>query len=65
MARTSDKGEKILAFIQEFTRDNGYAPSVREIGAAVGLNSTASVSPTLPPVTSSAPWFCTTAKETS
>ena len=44
MARTSDKGENILAFIQEFTRDNGYAPSVREIGAAVGLNSTASVS---------------------
>ena len=44
MARTSDKGDKILAFIQEFTRDNGYAPSVREIGAAVGLNSTASVS---------------------
>ena len=44
MARTSDKGEKILEFVQEFVRDNGYAPSVREIGAAVGLNSTASVS---------------------
>ena len=44
MARTSDKGEKILAFVTEFIRDNGYAPSVREIGAAVGLNSTASVS---------------------
>ena len=44
MARTSDKGEKILEFVQEFVRDSGYAPSVREIGAAVGLNSTASVS---------------------
>lgn len=44
MARTSDKGEKILAFVNAFVRDNGYAPSVREIGAAVGLNSTASVS---------------------
>ena len=44
MARTSDKGEKILAFIKEFVQENGYAPSVREIGAAVGLNSTASVS---------------------
>ena len=44
MARTSDKGEKILAFVNEFVREYGYAPSVREIGAAVGLNSTASVS---------------------
>ena len=44
MARTSDKGEKILEFVTEFVRDNGYAPSVREIGAAVGLSSTASVS---------------------
>ena len=44
MARTSDKGEKILEFVTEFVRENGYAPSVREIGAAVGLNSTASVS---------------------
>lgn len=44
MARTSDKGQKILEFVQNFVRDNGYAPSVREIGAAVGLSSTASVS---------------------
>lgn len=44
MARTSDKGQKILEFVTEFIRDNGYAPSVREIGAAVGLSSTASVS---------------------
>lgn len=43
MARTSDKGEKILGFIQEYVRDNGYAPSIREIGLAVGLRSTATV----------------------
>ena len=44
MARTSNKAEKILEFVNEFTRENGFAPSVREIGAAVGLSSTASVS---------------------
>ncbi len=44
MPRTSDKAEKIVAFVQHFTRENGYPPSVREIGAAVGLSSTASVS---------------------
>lgn len=44
MPRTSDKAEKILDFVNEFTREHGFAPSVREIGAAVGLSSTASVS---------------------
>ena len=44
MSRTTDKGQKILDFIRDFTADNGFAPSVREIGAAVGLSSTASVS---------------------
>ena len=44
MARTSDKAEQILNYVNRFTRENGYAPSVREIGAAVGLRSTASVS---------------------
>ena len=43
MSRTTDKGEKILDFIRDFTAENGFAPSVREIGAAVGLRSTASV----------------------
>ena len=43
MPRTSDKPEKILQFIREFTRENGYPPSVREIGAAVGLKSTSTV----------------------
>lgn len=44
MARTTNKPEQILDFVEQFIRENGYAPSVREIGAAVGLNSTASVS---------------------
>ena len=44
MARTSDKAEKILNYVNQFVQENGYAPSVREIGAAVGLRSTASVS---------------------
>lgn len=43
MPRTTDKAEKILAFINDFIQENGYAPSVREIGKAVGLRSTASV----------------------
>src|SRR5699024_3967606 len=44
MARTSDKHEKILAFLNRYIEENGYPPAVREIGAAVGLKSTATVS---------------------
>ena len=44
MARTSDKSQLILDYISRFIQENGYAPSVREIGAGVGLRSTASVS---------------------
>ena len=44
MPRSSDKAEKILEYVNQFVQENGYAPSVREIGAAVGLRSTASVS---------------------
>ena len=44
MPRTSDKAELILNYVNQFIHENGYAPSVREIGAAVGLRSTASVS---------------------
>lgn len=44
MPRTSDKSEQILRFVGQFIQENGYAPSVREIGAGVGLKSTASVS---------------------
>lgn len=44
MPRTSNKAELILDYVNQFVQENGYAPSVREIGTAVGLRSTASVS---------------------
>ena len=44
MARTSDKQQKILEYLNEFIENNGYPPTVREICAAVGLKSTATVS---------------------
>ena len=44
MPRTSNKSQMILEFVNRFVMENGYSPSVREIGAAVGLSSTASVS---------------------
>ena len=44
MPRTSNKSQMILEFVNSFVQENGFAPSVREIGAAVGLRSTASVS---------------------
>jgi len=43
MARTSSKQEEILEFINAFTREQGYPPSVREIAAGVGLKSSGSV----------------------
>ncbi len=44
MPRTSNKAQMIVDFVNQFTLENGYAPSIREIGQAVGLKSTASVS---------------------
>ena len=44
MPRTSDKAQLIVDYVNQFIQENGYSPSVREIGAAVGLSSTASVS---------------------
>lgn len=44
MPRTSNKAQLIVDFVNQFVQENGYAPSIREIGAAVGLRSTASVS---------------------
>lgn len=43
MARSSNKREEIFAYLTDFMADRGYAPSVREICAATGLSSTASV----------------------
>lgn len=39
----TEKQKKVLAFIEQFAQENGYPPSVREIGTAVGLTSTATV----------------------
>lgn len=44
MPRTSNKAQMILDYVNHFIQENGYSPSVREIGTAVGLRSTASVS---------------------
>ena len=38
-----DTQERILAYIESQIRTRGYAPSVREIGEAVGLKSTSTV----------------------
>jgi repressor LexA len=39
----SDRQNRIYNFIQTFTLDNGYPPSIREIGEAVGISSTSVV----------------------
>ena len=44
MPRTSNKAQLIIDYVNQFIQENGYSPSVREIGTAVGLRSTASVS---------------------
>ena len=43
-ARLTPRQGQILGFIREFGECNGYAPSLREIGGAVGLTSTSAVS---------------------
>jgi repressor LexA len=36
----NERAGKILAFIQRFTRDHGFPPTIREIGEAFGISST-------------------------
>lgn len=43
MGRSSTKRDEILRFLRDFIEEKGYAPSVREIMAGVGLKSTATV----------------------
>ncbi len=38
-----EKQQKILEYIERFSNENGYPPTVREIGEAVGLNSPSTV----------------------
>ncbi len=40
---TTEKQQRILDVIREFTSDRGYPPSVREIGERVGLSSSSTV----------------------
>lgn len=44
MSKGTDRAEQILRYVNDFIQENGYAPSVREIGTGVGLRSTATVS---------------------
>ena len=44
MPRTSNTAHTIMDYVNQSIQENGYSPSVREIGEAVGLRSTASVS---------------------
>ena len=43
MANLTRKQKEIYEFILAFTGEHGYPPSVREIGAAVGLKSPSTV----------------------
>ena len=43
MRRLSDRQQRILDFVGEYTNDHGYPPSIREIGQAVGISSTSVV----------------------
>ena len=43
MAKLTRKQQEIYDFILSFTNEHGYPPSVREIGAAVGLKSPSTV----------------------
>jgi repressor LexA len=42
--RLSERQQKILAFLGDYVEENGYPPSIREIGAAAGISSTSVVS---------------------
>jgi repressor LexA len=42
--RLSQRQQRILAFLGEYIEENGYPPSIREIGAAAGISSTSVVS---------------------
>jgi len=41
--RLSERQKKILAFVDAYIEENGYPPSIREIGAAAGISSTSVV----------------------
>lgn len=38
-----DITEKVLEFCKDYIEEHGYAPTIREIGKAIGISSTSSV----------------------
>jgi repressor LexA len=40
----SERQKRIIEFLNEYVEENGYPPSIREIGAAAGISSTSVVS---------------------
>ena len=42
--RLSERQKRIVEFLNEYVEENGYPPSIREIGAAAGISSTSVVS---------------------
>lgn len=42
--RLSERQQRILEFLAEYVNENGYPPSIREIGGAAGISSTSVVS---------------------
>lgn len=43
MEKLSERRRKMLEFVQDYVERHGYPPSIREIGAAVGIRSTSVV----------------------
>lgn len=43
MAKLSERQRRILAFVERYTGEHSYPPSIREIGQAVGISSTSVV----------------------
>src|SRR3954452_2981485 len=43
MRALSERQRQMLVFIREFVEHHGYPPSIRDIGAAVGISSTSVV----------------------
>jgi repressor LexA len=43
MRKMSDRQQRILDFINEYSADHGYPPTIRDIGQAVGISSTSVV----------------------
>ena len=41
--KLSDRQRRMIEFISDFANENGYPPSIREIGSAVGISSTSVV----------------------